>query len=220
MENFFRFLAEEVREYLANLGFRRLDDVIGRADLLDAYPALEHWKAQSLDLAPILFTPDQATDHARVRTRSLQPHPATDLDTKLLEVAEPALTSGREINATVAIGNTDRAVGTRLGYEVTVRYGGKGLPDNTIDLTLRGTAGQSLGAFTPRGITLRLFGDANDYVLAVRESSCGQIPPPVSQPKITSLSATPHCTAPPRGSCSAVAARVNDSRSATLARSR
>jgi len=164
VENFFRFLAEEVREYLANLGFRRLDDVIGRADLLDAYPALEHWKAQSLDLAPILFTPDQATDHARVRTRSLQPHPATDLDTKLLEVAEPALTSGREINATVAIGNTDRAVGTRLGYEVTVRYGGKGLPDNTIDLTLRGTAGQSLGAFTPRGITLRLFGDANDYV--------------------------------------------------------
>ncbi len=164
VENFFRFLAEQVREYLAHLGFRSLDEVIGRVDLLDMRPALEHWKAQGLDLTSVLLAPDHTVDHARIRVQPRQSHPATDLDTTLLTVAEPALTSGLSVNATATVCNTDRAVGARLGYEVTARYGGMGLPDDTIDLTLRGTAGQSLGAFTPRGITLRLLGDTNDYV--------------------------------------------------------
>ncbi|MGH3426731.1 MAG: glutamate synthase-related protein, partial [Mycobacteriales bacterium] len=164
VENFFRFLAAEVREYLAHLGLRSLDDAIGRVELLDMRPAIEHWKANGLDLAPMLFCPDSDSSAPRRKVREQDHGIGESLDTVLLDVAESAVSSGRPVSSGVAIRNTDRAVGTRLGHAVTSRYGGKGLPDDTIDLVLTGTAGQSLGAFAPRGITLRLIGDANDYV--------------------------------------------------------
>ncbi|MGH3544678.1 MAG: glutamate synthase-related protein, partial [Mycobacteriales bacterium] len=164
VENFFLFLAEQVREYLARLGFRSLEEAIGHVELLDVRPAVEHWKAHGLDLTPILSAPELAAGAARIKTRQQDHDLEAGLDTALIAAARPALAAGRPVNATMTIRNTDRAVGTRLGYQVTARYGGAGLPDDTITFTLCGTAGQSLGAFAPRGITLRLLGDANDYV--------------------------------------------------------
>nr|WP_249997891.1 glutamate synthase large subunit [Actinoplanes sp. M2I2] len=164
VENFFLFLAEEVREYLAELGFRTIDEAIGHAEILDVRPAVDHWKAQGLDLSPILYVPELPEGAARRGIREQDHELGKALDNKLLELAAPALTEGAPVHADVAIRNDNRSVGAMLGGEVTRRYGGAGLPDDTISFTLRGTGGQSFGAFLPRGVTLRLIGDTNDYV--------------------------------------------------------
>jgi glutamate synthase (NADPH/NADH) large chain len=162
--NFFEFLAEEVREYLAALGFRTLDEAVGRVDLLDAAAAAGHWKAAGLDLAPLLHQPELPPGAARRRTRPQDHGLDRALDHTLIQLAGRALAEGTPVTLELAVRNVHRAVGTRLGYEVTRRWGGAGLPDGTITVTCTGSAGQSFGAFLPRGITLRLAGDANDYL--------------------------------------------------------
>jgi glutamate synthase (NADPH/NADH) large chain len=161
VENFFRFVAEEVRELMAELGFRRLDDMIGRADCLDIEPAVTHWKAKGLDLTPLLQQPALPTV-ARRKVREQDHGLITALDNDLVRAALPAIERGERVDLHAYIRNADRTVGTILGYEVTKRHGGKGLPDDTISIAFTGSAGQSFGAFVPRGITLRLIGDAND----------------------------------------------------------
>ena len=163
VETFFEYIAEEVRELLAELGFRTLDEAIGRVDLLDTRKAVEHWKAAGLDLAPI-FAKVASFDGSGVRHTRAQDHGLEDaLDHELIAMAAPALEGGTPVTGEVAVRNVHRTVGTMLGHEVTKRHA-EGLPDGTIDLTLTGSAGQSLGAFLPKGITLRMVGDANDYV--------------------------------------------------------
>jgi glutamate synthase (NADPH/NADH) large chain len=164
VETFFTYIAEEVREHLAALGFRSLDEAIGQAEVLDTSRAVEHWKAHGLDLAPILHVPDLPEGTPRRRT-TVQDHGLVKaLDNDLITKAADALQQGQRVQFEVPIRNVNRTVGTMLGAEVTRRYGGAGLPDGTIDITLTGSAGQSFGAFLPRGITLRLVGDANDYL--------------------------------------------------------
>jgi glutamate synthase (ferredoxin) len=162
--NFFRFVAEEVREYMARLGFRTLDEMIGRVDCLDFAPALEHWKARGLDLSSILFEPPSAPDVAR-RCVVAQDHGLEKaLDhTTLVPACRDAIEHGRRVEMSLPIRNVNRTVGTMLGYEVTSRWGGEGLPEDTIKIHFTGSAGQSFGAFVPRGITFVLEGDANDY---------------------------------------------------------
>jgi glutamate synthase (NADPH) large chain len=164
VENFFRYLAEEVREYLAELGFRSLDEAVGHAELLDTRPAVEHWKAAGLDLAPLLVVPELAAGTPRRRIRAQDHGLDKALDNTLIQLCEGALEDASTVKLELPVRNVNRTVGTMLGAEVTRRYGGDGLPDGTIDITLRGSAGQSLGAFLPRGITIRLYGDANDYL--------------------------------------------------------
>jgi glutamate synthase (NADPH/NADH) large chain len=163
--NFFEYVAEEVRELLAELGFRSLEEAIGQVDTLDVREAVDHWKAEGLDLSPILHRP-VLPEGAALRNTTGQDHgldKALDV-TDLVPLARVALESGEPVRARLAIRNVNRTVGTILGHEVTKRYGGAGLPEGTIDLTFLGSAGQSFGAFVPKGITLRLEGDANDYV--------------------------------------------------------
>ncbi|MEV1287584.1 glutamate synthase large subunit [Micromonospora sp. NPDC049679] len=164
VENFFLFLAEEVRGYLAELGFRSLEEAIGQAELLDTAPAVAHWKAGGLDLTPVLHVPELPEGAARRGIRAQDHGLEQALDNELIALAAPALADGSPVRALVPVRNEHRSVGAMLGGEVTRRFGGKGLPDDTIEITLEGTAGQSFGAFLPRGVTLRLFGDANDYV--------------------------------------------------------
>jgi glutamate synthase (NADPH/NADH) large chain len=164
VENFFLFLAEEVREYLAELGFRTLDEAIGATELLDFVPALTHWKAKGLDLTPVLAMPELPAGAARRGVRAQDHGLAAALDNELLALAAPALRDGTPVRAEVAVRNEHRSVGAMLGGEVTRRFGGPGLPADTIEIALTGTAGQSFGAFLPPGVTLRLAGDANDYV--------------------------------------------------------
>ncbi|HKR48953.1 MAG TPA: glutamate synthase large subunit [Pseudonocardiaceae bacterium] len=163
--NFFEFIAQEVREYLAALGFRTLEEAIGRTEMLDTRPAIDHWKAAGLDLSPILHLPSDL-DVEAPRHRTVEQDHGLDkaLDNTLIALAEGALDGGEPVRLDLPVRNVNRTVGTMLGSELTRRWGGAGLPDNTIDITLTGTAGQSFGAFLPRGITLRLVGDANDYV--------------------------------------------------------
>ena len=164
VETFFEYIAEEVRHYLAQLGFRSLDEAIGQAHLLDVNKAVSHWKADGLDLEPILSTghikPGRQMKQREGQDHELEKH----FDNQLIELARPALNRGEPVTVSLEIRNTERAVGTMLGHEVTKKYGEHGLPTGTIDISLRGAAGQSLGAFMPGGITLRLSGDANDYV--------------------------------------------------------
>ncbi|HET8959743.1 glutamate synthase-related protein, partial [Nocardioides sp.] len=161
---FFEYVAQEVRELLAELGFRSLDEAVGRVDALDVGQAVDHWKAAGLDLSPILHLPDLPDGAALHQTTSQDHGLEKALDNELVKLAAPALEKGEPVRAQVDIRNVNRTVGTILGHEVTKRYRGEGLPDGTIDLTFTGSAGQSFGAFVPRGITLRLEGDANDYV--------------------------------------------------------
>jgi len=161
---FFEFIAEEVREYLAQLGFRSLEEIVGRVDLLDAALAVDHWKASGLDLSRMLYRPE-LPDDAALSCKQSQDHGLDKaLDNTLIQLAEGALEEGLPVRLELPIRNVNRTVGTMLGYEVTRRWGGEGLPDNTIDVSFDGSAGQSFGAFLPRGITLRLTGDANDYL--------------------------------------------------------
>jgi glutamate synthase (NADPH/NADH) large chain len=162
--NFFEFVAEEVRELLAQLGFRTLDEAIGQAQLLDVERAVDHWKASGLDLAPLLHVPALAENASRRQTAKQDHGLERALDNTLIALSEGALDDARPVRLELPIRNVNRTVGTMLGSEVTRRYGEAGLPDGTIDVTLTGSAGQSLGAFLPSGISLRLEGDANDYV--------------------------------------------------------
>jgi glutamate synthase (NADPH/NADH) large chain len=164
VENFFRFVAQEVREYLAAIGCRTLDEAVGRAELLDARAAVDHWKAAGLDLGPVLHIPELPDGAARRQVTGQDHGLDKALDNTLILLAEGALDAGTPVRLELPVRNVNRAVGTMLGSELTRRWGGGGLPDNTIDISLAGSAGQSLGAFLPRGITLRLTGDANDYV--------------------------------------------------------
>jgi glutamate synthase (NADPH) large chain len=162
--NFFEFIAEEVREHLAALGFRSLAEAIGHVEVLDTTRAEQHWKAHGLDLRPILHKPD-LPEGAVLHNNTVQDHGIAEaLDQELIRICRPALETGEAIRASIMIRNVDRTVGTILGHEVTKATRGEGLPDGTIDITFEGSAGQSFGAFLPAGITLRLEGDANDYL--------------------------------------------------------
>src|SRR5207247_4360998 len=162
--NFFRFVAEEVREYMAALGFRTVDEMIGRVDRLKVRSAVEHWKANGLDYSAILHQPRLAPGAARRRIRAQDHRLEQALDNELIAACREALDERRPVTLSRPIRNVHRAVGTMLGYEVTRRWGGAGLPDDTITTHFIGSAGQSFGAFLPRGVTLALEGDANDYV--------------------------------------------------------
>ena len=161
VQTFFEYLAQEVRELLAGLGFRSIEEAIGRADLLDTSEAVSHWKTNGLSLAPIFYVPEVA--EAR-RCTTTQDHGLDKaLDRTLIELAAPALDRSEPVAIELPIRNVNRTVGTMLGYEVTKRYGGAGLAPDTITVRFEGSAGTSFGAFLPRGITLRVQGDANDY---------------------------------------------------------
>jgi len=162
--NFFRFIAEEVREYMAELGFRTMDEMIGRVDRLKVREAIDHWKAKGLDYSAILHEPRMAPGSARRKTQPQDHRLEQAMDNELIEACGKALEHRLPVTLSRPIRNVHRAVGTMLGYEVTRRWGGAGLPDDTITLQFTGSAGQSFGAFVPRGITLALEGDANDYV--------------------------------------------------------
>ncbi|AMV38684.1 glutamate synthase large subunit [Planctomyces sp. SH-PL62] len=163
--NFFRFIAQEVRELMAQLGFRTMDEMIGRSDLLDMKRALDHYKTQGLDFSNIFYRPEVGPD-VQVRRVVEQDHGLRDtLDvTTLVPACEPALERGEPVSLELPIRNVNRTVGTILGSEVTRRRGGAGLPDDTIKIKFHGSAGQSFGAFLPRGLTLTIEGDSNDYV--------------------------------------------------------
>jgi len=162
--NFFEFIAQEVREHLAKLGFRSLEEAIGHAEMLDVDDAVEHWKADGLDLTPILHMPEIPEGKDRHCTAAQDHGLDKALDRTLIDLCRDTLETGRPISLELPIHNTNRTVGTMLGYELTKRYGGEGLPDDTITVHLRGSAGQSFGCFVPKGITLALEGDANDYL--------------------------------------------------------
>jgi len=162
--HFFRFVAEEVRELMAKLGFRTVDEMIGRSDLLDMKRAITHYKARGLDFSKIFYRPETPPGSS-VRKSVEQDHGlARALDQELLPRVAPALERGEPVEFEVAIRNVNRTVGTIVGSELTRKYGGAGLPDDTIRIKFAGSAGQSFGAFVPRGMTLTLEGDANDYV--------------------------------------------------------
>ena len=167
VENFFRFVAEDVRQYLADLGFRSIDEAVGHAEVLDTAAGVAHWKAKGLDLTPIFAVPTDAHGAEMPQRRRVrdQDHALDQaLDRTLIQLAEGALEDAHPVQLELPVRNVNRTVGTLLGAEVTRRYGAAGLPDDTIHVTLTGSAGQSLGAFLPPGITLDLIGDANDYV--------------------------------------------------------
>lgn len=162
--NFFEFLAQEVREYLSALGFRSLDEAVGHSELIDVNRAITHWKADGLDLSPILAAPSLPADSPKRRVSSQDHGVEKHFDFKLLAAASVALADAQPVKIELPISNVDQAVGTILGNEVTKAYGADGLTEGTIDIRLRGAAGQSFGAFIPRGIKLTLEGDSNDYV--------------------------------------------------------
>ena len=164
VENFFRFIAQEVREYMAELGFRTMDEMIGRVDRLDYKPAVDHWKAKGLDYSAILHQPDVRYDTLPRCVRPQDHGLEKALDNELIARAADALEHRIPVSIDLPIRNVHRTVGTMLGYEVTRRYGAEGLPDDTIRLGFTGSAGQSFGAFVPKGITLTLEGDSNDYL--------------------------------------------------------
>ena len=162
VETFFEYIAEEVREILASLGFRSLEEAIGQVEALDTRDAVAHWKASGLDLSPLLKAPLFAG--ARKNTQIQDHGLAAALDNKLIELAEPALKRGEAVRIELPVSNVNRTVGTMLGAEITRAHGGAGLAPDTIQVSFHGSAGQSLGAFIPKGLTLRLYGDTNDYV--------------------------------------------------------
>jgi glutamate synthase domain-containing protein 3 len=165
VENFFMFIAEEVREMMAQLGFRTVNEMVGQVGSLDTTKAAEHWKAYKLDLTPVLHEPESAFMNQDLYCSSRQDHGLDKaLDQQLIVMCREALDSGAPVRFSTTIANVNRTVGTMLGHEVTKAYGGQGLPDGTIDITFDGSAGNSFGAFVPTGITLRVYGDANDYV--------------------------------------------------------
>ncbi|MGI9229279.1 MAG: glutamate synthase large subunit [Gammaproteobacteria bacterium] len=165
VENFFRFIAEEVREYMAQLGFRSINEMVGRADKLNPKKAVDHWKAKGLDFSNILYQPDMGPEVGIHCTRQQDHGLEQSLDvTTLVPLCKDALESKKQVDIILPIKNTNRTVGTILGYEITRRYGGEGLPDDTVNVHFNGSAGMSFGAFVPKGVTMTLEGDANDYI--------------------------------------------------------
>ena len=166
VENFMRFLAEGVREYMAKMGARTLNELVGRTEKLEMKKAIRHWKAEGVDLSKILYKAEPGEEGESLYNTCEQDHEIDDsLDIKtLLKICEPAIKRKEKVNTTLPIHNTDRVVGTIVGNEVTKAHGGEGLPDDTIHIKFYGSAGQSLGAFIPKGMTLELEGDANDYL--------------------------------------------------------
>jgi glutamate synthase (ferredoxin) len=163
--NFMRFIAQEVREYMAELGYRTIDEMVGRSERIEMRRAVDHWKARNLDFSRILFKPTVPKNYGRTCQIPQDHGIHKTLDaTTLLDLARPALEEKRPVRATLPIRNTNRVVGTMVGSELTRRHGAAGLPDDTIHLHFKGSAGQSFGAFVPKGMTLVLEGDANDYV--------------------------------------------------------
>jgi glutamate synthase (NADPH/NADH) large chain len=163
VETFFEYVAEEVREHLAALGFRSIEEAVGAASALDTTAAVEHWKASGLDLTPVLTEVEAPADTARHHTVAQDHGLEKALDHVLIEMSQEALQDRTPVRIELPVRNVNRTVGTMLGHEVTSLHP-HGLADDTIDVSLTGSAGQSLGAFLPAGITLRLYGDANDYV--------------------------------------------------------
>jgi glutamate synthase (ferredoxin) len=163
--NFMRYIAEEVRELMAQLGFRTINEMVGRTDKLEAKTAVEHWKARGLDYSKILYQPDMPDSVGRY-CQIAQDHGLDEAldNTTLLKLCAPAIERGEKVVADVPIRNVNRVVGTILGSEITRRHGVAGLPEDTVQLNFKGSAGQSFGAFVPKGVTLRLEGDANDYI--------------------------------------------------------
>ncbi|MEN9285992.1 MAG: hypothetical protein RLZZ179_3485, partial [Verrucomicrobiota bacterium] len=162
--NFMKFIAQEVRELMAQLGFRTIEEMVGRTDVLEADKAIDHWKSKGIDLSRLLHQPKVGPEVGRF-CREPQDHGIErSLDiTKLLPLCAPAIERGEKVTAELPIRNVNRVVGTILGNEITKRHW-EGLPDDTVHLKFRGTAGQSFGAFVPKGVTLEIEGDANDYV--------------------------------------------------------
>jgi glutamate synthase (NADPH/NADH) large chain len=162
VETFFEYIAEEVRQLLAQLGFRKLEDAIGQVEMLDTKAATDHWKASGLDLSPILKAPAGNGDRKNTTT---QDHGLSGaLDNELIKLSKDALENAKSVRLEIPVRNVNRTVGAMLGSEITRKFGGAGLPADTIDITFHGSAGQSFGAFIPSGLTLRLYGDSNDYV--------------------------------------------------------
>ena len=163
--NYMRFVAQELREIMAELGFRTINEMVGRSDMLETKQAIDHYKARGIDLSPLLYQPELPEDAPRYNLQEQNHGLEESLDMKvLLDLAKPALERGEKVSATLPIGNTNRVVGTIVGSEVTRRYGAEGLPEDTIRFHFVGSAGQSFGAFVPKGMTLTLEGDSNDYV--------------------------------------------------------
>jgi len=162
VETFFEYIAEEVRELLASLGFKSLDDAIGQVELLDTKSAVAHWKASGLDLSPLLIQP--TNDGPRKNTINQDHGLDSALDNGLIKLSADALNKAAPVRLDMKVRNVNRTVGTMLGAEITRKHGGAGLPADTVDITFHGSAGQSFGAFIPSGLTLRLYGDSNDYV--------------------------------------------------------
>ncbi|HEY0677401.1 MAG TPA: glutamate synthase large subunit [Chitinophagaceae bacterium] len=161
--NFFKFITQELREIMATLGYRTVNEMIGQADALEVKDSFNHWKHSRIDLSPVLYR-EPASLYTGLYKKEEQDHGLEEvLDWKLLETAQPALEDQQKVFATFAIRNTDRTTGSILSNEITKRYRSAGLPDNTIHFKFHGTAGQSFGAFTTKGMTLELEGDANDY---------------------------------------------------------
>ena len=162
--NFFFYVAEELRELMAEMGFRTINDMIGQTDVLDTARAIEHWKANGLDFSKLFFRPIEA-DRVDIHHTTEQNHPIKDiLDRKFIEAAARALEDGTAVQAEFPIGNTDRSAGTMLSGQLALKYGHAGLPDDTLWFKLKGVAGQSFGAWVVQGVTLELIGEANDYV--------------------------------------------------------
>ncbi|MDE3085170.1 MAG: glutamate synthase large subunit, partial [Acidobacteriota bacterium] len=182
VEHFFEFVAEEVREYLAALGLRSIEEAVGRVDLLDTVAALDHAKAAGLDLAPVLAVPEAGPPTESHCCRAQDHGLEKALDHRFLDACLAAVDEGRPVSMELPIVNGDRTVGTLLGYEITRRRGAAGLPEGTIDLTFRGSAGQSFAAFVPAGVTMRLYGDANDYLAKGLSGGRVVLRPPESAP--------------------------------------
>jgi glutamate synthase (ferredoxin) len=162
--NFMRFIAQELREIMAKLGFRKVEDMVGRTDKLIPWKAIEHWKARGLDLTPILHRPDVGAEVGRFRQHDQDHGLDKSLDvTHILELCRPAIERGAKVKAELPIKNVNRVVGTITGSEITKKHGPAGLPEDTVRIKFNGSAGQSFGAFIPKGVTLELEGDANDY---------------------------------------------------------
>jgi glutamate synthase (NADPH/NADH) large chain len=164
VETFFEYIAQEVREYMAQLGFRTMEEMIGHVEVLDTRKAIDHWKADGLDISPILEVPKNP--YGQTLHQSVPQDHGLDqaLDQELIRLAQPAIQDAKPVHIELPIRNVNRTVGTMLGHEITKAWQGDGLPDGTINITFTGSAGQSFGAFVPRGVTLTLIGDANDYL--------------------------------------------------------
>ncbi|HEX4489237.1 MAG TPA: glutamate synthase large subunit, partial [Terriglobales bacterium] len=162
--NFFFFIAEQVRQYMAELGFKKMDDMVGRVDKLNTQPAVDHWKARGIDLSAILYNPDVPKRVARHCVTEQDHGLNSVMDLQLIKQAQPALESRTPVEISMPIHNVDRAVGAMLSGEISRRHGSGGLPTDTIRVQFNGSAGQSFGAFLAKGVTLTLEGDANDYV--------------------------------------------------------